>query len=453
MIKINFINAVRSYCYRVIASYIFTIIQFYDKVIQLSPSAQDDLLIINYLSRWFSKKSSPTKAVVQQDLSQIGQDQHQRSAILLNGNLNYDFDIQSTLQQIKQKISRTTRLILVMYNPLFSPLYIWASRLGIRRGDAPVTFLTRESFYGLMQLSGYEVVSISPCVFFPLSLLGIGNIINLILPHIPLLRHFSLVHIAVARPIIPEAEGQKPTLSVVIPARNEFGNIEAAIKRMPSFGANLEIIFVEGHSKDQTWAEIERVKQLYSSAERPIYAYKQTGKGKADAVRLGFAHAQNDLLTILDADLTMPPEMLPRFYDAYCAGLGDFINGNRLTYPMEGEAMRFLNRLGNIFFAKALSYAMQNRIGDSLCGTKLMSRHDYVRMTSWRHEFGDFDPFGDYELLFPAAKFGLGIVDMPIRYLARTYGSTNIHRFRHGIMLFKMVFVAILRLKIGRIYV
>lgn len=448
----SLINAMRSYCYKVIASHIFTIIQFYDTVIQLSPSIHDDLLIINYLKKWFKERSLDTKTIVQNNPLQIGQAHNLRDAILLNGNLNYDFDIQATLQEIKKGITRTTRLILIMYNPLFSPLYVLASKIGIRRGDAPVTFLTHESFYGLMQLSGYEVVTIAPCVFFPHSLLGIGNAINMILPHIPLLRHFSLVHVAIARPIIPEPIHHLPTLSVVIPARNELGNIEAAIKRMPDIGAQLEIIFVEGHSKDQTWEEIERVRLLYSSTERPIRSYKQTGKGKADAVRLGFSHAQNDLLTILDADLTMPPEMLPRFYQAYCDGLGDFINGNRLTYPMEGEAMRFLNRLGNIFFAKALSYAMQNHIGDSLCGTKLMSRHDYERMTRWRHEFGDFDPFGDYELLFPAAKFGLGIVDVPIRYLARTYGSTNIHRFRHGLMLFKMVFVAILRLKIGRIY-
>src|SRR4030095_10294399 len=157
-------------------------------------------------------------------------------------------------------------------------------------------------------------------------------------------------------------------------------------------------------------------------------AFQQTGKGKADAVRLGFRNASGDVLTILDADLTMPPELLGRFFDAYCSGYADFVNGTRLVYPMEGEAMRPINWLGNVFFAKALSSVLQSRVGDSLCGTKLLARHDYERLERWPNDFGDLDPFGDFELLFPAAVLGLGIIDIPIRYRTRTYGSTNIHR-------------------------
>jgi glycosyltransferase involved in cell wall biosynthesis len=182
----------------------------------------------------------------------------------------------------------------------------------------------------------------------------------------------------------------------------------------------------------------------------PIKTLQQSGKGKADAVRLGFAHATQPLLTILDADLTMPPEMLSRFCDAYSEGHADFINGSRLVYPMEGDAMRFLNRLGNVFFAKALSWVLDARLSDSLCGTKLLARHDYERMRLWQRDFGDFDPFGDFELLFPAAVLGLGFVDVPVRYLARGYGSTNIHRFSHGWELLKMTGIGFLRIKLGR---
>jgi glycosyltransferase involved in cell wall biosynthesis len=233
-----------------------------------------------------------------------------------------------------------------------------------------------------------------------------------------------------------------------LPARNERGNIENSLKRFPELGCETEIVFVEGHSNDGTWEEIQRVAALYGRRYR-IQALQQTGKGKADAVRLGFAHATQPLLVILDADLTMPPEMLARFYEAYCQGYGDFINGSRLVYPMEGEAMRFLNRLGNIFFAKMLSAILDQRIGDSLCGTKLLTRSDYRRMTAWRTDFGDFDPFGDFELLFPAAVLGLGIVDIPVRYLARTYGETNIRRFRHGLLLLKMTWVGLISIKMG----
>jgi glycosyltransferase involved in cell wall biosynthesis len=166
-------------------------------------------------------------------------------------------------------------------------------------------------------------------------------------------------------------------------------------------------------------------------------------------VRLGFAHATQPLLTILDADLTMPPEMLTRFYDAYNRGLGDFINGSRLVYPYEGEAMRPLNKLGNVFFAKTLSWVLDTRLGDSLCGTKLLARHDYDRIVAWRRDFGDFDPFGDFELLFPASVLAFGIVDIPVRYLARTYGSTNIRRFRDGFELLRMTAIGLFRIKMG----
>jgi glycosyltransferase involved in cell wall biosynthesis len=167
---------------------------------------------------------------------------------------------------------------------------------------------------------------------------------------------------------------------------------------------------------------------------------------------LGFAHASQPLLTILDADLTMPPEMLGRFYEAYAEGHADFVNGSRLIYPMEGEAMQFLNRLGNVFFAKALSWVLDTRLSDSLCGTKLVARHDYQRMIKWRADFGDFDPFGDFELLFPAAVLGLSMVDVPVRYRARQYGSTNIHRFGHGWQLLRMTWIGLLRIKSGKTF-
>ena len=239
-------------------------------------------------------------------------------------------------------------------------------------------------------------------------------------------------------------------MSVLIPARNEKGNIAVALERLPDLGGPVEVIFVEGHSSDGTWEEIQRVAAAYQGPHK-VVAFQQTGKGKADAVRLGFSQAHGELLTILDADLTMPPEMLPRFVAAYRAGKADFVNGSRIVYPMEGDAMRRLNRLGNVFFAKALTWVLGVRLGDSLCGTKLVRRDDYLRMIEWRKDFGDFDPFGDFELLFPAATMGLGIIDVPIRYAARTYGSTQISRFRHGLMLLKMTTVGFFLVKLGKV--
>ena len=173
----------------------------------------------------------------------------------------------------------------------------------------------------------------------------------------------------------------------------------------------------------------------------------QDGTGKGDAVTKGIFPRDRRLLMILDADLTMPPEDLPKFYDAIVSGKGEFINGSRLVYPMEQQAMTVLNLLGNKFFSMAFSWLLGERVKDTLCGTKVLFRKDYERIAASRAYFGDFDPFGDFDLLFGASKLNLKILEVPIRYQERTYGTTNINRFQHGWLLLKMTAYGFLRLK------
>ena len=249
--------------------------------------------------------------------------------------------------------------------------------------------------------------------------------------------------VARPRPLVRPDKHYRCT--VVIPARNEAGNIEAAVHRTPEMGLGTEIIFIEGGSKDNTWDEIQRVKAKYP--QRNIVTLKQRSKGKGGAVREAFAVATGDLLFILDADLTMPPEQLPKFYEVARSGTADFVNGVRLVYPMEHEAMRFLNMIANKFFGAAFSWLLGQSLKDTLCGTKVLFKKDYEAIARNRACFGDFDPFGDFDLLFGAAKLNLRIIDLPIRYQARTYGETNIHRWRHGLLLLRMTAFAAARLK------
>ena len=430
----------KRYVNHLLAREVNKLTRYFDSVIQWLPRRDETGVLLAGID-------APEKQSIQEhslfpDLS--GEDTR-RTAILVNGAFNHHFDIQGLLVNLKPKLSRTSRLLVVLYNPYLRWLYSLANSLGIRKGELPETFITGVDLDNLTKISGFEVVQQRPVGYCPWRLLGLGSLINRVMPLIPVVRAFGLTTVATLRPII--ASGPIG-LSCVIPARNERGNIENALRRLPDLGCPIEVIFVEGHSTDGTWEEIQRVAALYQDRFR-IRAMQQTGKGKADAVRLGFQHATCPLLTILDADLTMPPEMLGRFYRAYCEGRGDFINGSRLVYPMEGDAMRFLNRLGNVFFAKSLSWILGVRLGDSLCGTKLLAKHDYDRFIAWRRDFGDFDPFGDFELLYPAAIMALGVVDIPVRYLARQYGSTNISRFRHGFQLLRMTWIGFSRIKVG----
>ena len=427
----------------VLAGQVSRITRYYDALIQYKPLVNDDGSLLR-----FADCPAKLTALKFEEIPEPHPSASQRAAILLNGNLNYDLDVEATLSRLKSRLNRLSRLVVILYNPYFRGVFWLASRLGMRTGPLPSTFVTRDMMGALAALSGYEIVQMKPACYFPFRLLGLGDLINRLMPAVPLLRWFGAAAVVVLR---PTATTSQPSLSIVIPCRNERGNIEAALTRLPAFPAPVEVIFVEGHSTDGTWEEVQRVVAQQGARFRRfnISAYQQTGKGKSDAVRLGFAKATHDLVTILDADLTMPPEMLPRFYNAYCAGLADFINGTRLVYPMEGEAMRFLNRLGNVFFAKALSFVLDAHLTDSLCGTKLLRRDDYARMVRWREDFGDVDPFGDFELLFPAAILGLGIIDVPVYYRARQYGATNIHRFRHGFMLLRMTLIGLFRVRVG----
>ena len=433
-------TAWQRYVNRLLANELSRMTRYFDCVYQWLPRAHDTRKILADID-------APAKAVIEegQPFPDLSREEDRRTAIMVNGTFNHHYDIQGLLTDIHSKLSRTSRLMVVLYNPYLRWLYGLANQFGLRRGELPSTFITQGDLENIAKISGYEIVHQRYVGYAPLRLFGLGDLINRVMPQIPVLRWFGLTVVATLRPVI----ASPPTgLSVVIPARNERGNIENALLRMPDLGCPIEVIFVEGNSNDGTWEEIQRVSRVYADRFR-ILTLQQTGKGKADAVRLGFSRATMPLLTILDADLTMPPEMLGRFYEAYRQGRGDFVNGTRLVYPMEGDAMRFLNRLGNIFFAKSLSWVLGAHLGDSLCGTKLMAKHDYDRFIAWRGDFGDFDPFGDYELLFPASVLGLGMVDIPVRYMARQYGSTNIRRFRDGFQLLRMTSIGFFRIKLG----
>ena len=433
----------RKWTYARVGREISRVTRYADHVVQVDPLPGDDGLVRGAID-------APLKSVSSSErLADVAEVAGAVSTLLFNGNFNHSTDIQGMLETVRPHLRRPGRVVVVLYNWYFAWLFRLADRRGWRQGEPFITFVTRADLVQLARLGGFELVRLRPVAYLPWHFFGLGTLLNMVLPAVPGLRWLSFVTIAVLRPVMSTGDA-RPSLSIVIPARNERGNIENALRRLPDFRAAVEVIFVEGHSNDGTWEEIQRVTAgWHGRGGLNVRALQQTGRGKADAVRLGFSQASAELLTILDADLTMPPEHLTRFYDAYCQGLGDFINGTRLVYPMEGEAMRFLNRLGNIFFARLLSYVLDVRLGDSLCGTKLLTRRDYERFVRWRRDFGEFDPFGDFELLFPAAVLAAGIIDIPVYYRARTYGTTNIRRFRDGATLFRMAVTGLLRIKFG----
>lgn len=366
--------------------------------------------------------------------------------VILSDLTNDLWDVQAVLQQVERVAAAHTRIILNHYSRLWELPLALAQHLGLRRPTLEQSWLSVDDVKGLLNLANFEMIRDWEEVLCPLPIPFLDAIANRWLARVWPFRYLALTHFVVARLApSPQQPARRPRVSVIIPARNEAGNIAQAYQRVPEMGIETELIFVEGHSKDDTLEAIERERQRHPKKRCTVVRQKGTGKG--DAVRLGFALAQGDILMILDADLTVAPEDLPRFYEALVSGKGEFVNGVRLVYPMEKEAMRFFNFVANKSFSLCFSWLLGQPVKDTLCGTKVLWKSDYERISQSRSYFGEFDPFGDFDLLFGAAKLNLKIAEVPIRYRERAYGSTNIQRWKHGWLLLKMVFFAARRIK------
>ena len=369
--------------------------------------------------------------------------------IILSNMIGHLGDVQRVFEELKKVCHERTKVIVTYYNSLWGPLLRFGEALGLKHRAPEQNWLTMTDLNNLLFLAGFDVYRNTRRLLLPVYIPLLSEVLNGFFAKLPFFRGLCINYFSFAMPRgtgAPADYASTYSISIVIPARNESGNIEQAITRMPKFSKHQQIIFVEGNSTDDTWAKIQEVSKRYSGSH-DIKVAQQPGKGKNDAVRTGFAIATGDILLILDADLTVPPEDLPKFYDAIASGKGDFVNGSRLVYPMEKQAMRFLNMLGNRFFSAAFTWLLEQRFKDTLCGTKVIFRDDYAKLVKNRAYFGEFDPFGDFDLLFGAHKLNLRIVELPIRYAERTYGSTNISRFKHGVILLRMCVFAARKIK------
>ncbi len=393
-----------------------------------------------------AKNKYPHLAFYQQDAENLELTE-KFDYIIISDTLGYLEDIQKVFNKISHICTPETRIIINYHSFLWEPFLSLAQKLNLKMPHKRLNWLNRSDVVNLLTLEGYDVIKTGKRYLMPIYIPLVSWFLNKYIAYLPLFNSMCLTGYIIAR--LPQnlpSDNKEYSVSVIIPARNESGNIEDAVKRVPDMGKHTEIIFVEGGSSDDTLDTIKKVCDQYASV-RDVKYLIQTGKGKGDAVRLGFEHATGDILMILDADLTVPPEDLPKFYNAIATGKGEYINGTRLVYPMEDEAMRTLNIMGNKFFSIMFSWLLSQRIKDTLCGTKVLTAANYKKLIANRSYFGDFDPFGDFDLIFGSAKLNLKLIEVPIRYRARIYGDTNISRFSHGWLLLKMVFYAMNKIK------
>lgn len=380
---------------------------------------------------------------------QAGPAEGEFDAIVLDYLSGYLTDVQQGLANVRACCHPRSRVYLTSLNNLWKPLFWLGQKMGFVLKQPPCNWLTTDDLVNLLELEGFEVVKKSTEQLFPFQIPLLSAFFNRFLVRLPIFRHMGVSLFIVARPVMaPRWAGEFRT-SVILPARNESGHIKPALERIPELGGKTELIIVEGNSTDDTWEVIQREVAAYQGPLQ-IRCLQQPGKGKWDAVFAGFAEARGDVIVIQDGDLTAPPEDLPKFYAALASGRAEFANGSRLVYPMESEAMRALNFCGNKFFALALSFVIDRPIKDSLCGTKMLLRQDYLRLIARIEEFGEFDPYGDFNLIFGSSLLDLAIRDVPVRYRDRAYGDTNISRYSGAMLLLRMTWFGLRKLRFHR---
>jgi SAM-dependent methyltransferase len=369
-------------------------------------------------------------------------------AILMVNTITHLADIQDTLEDLGLVCHPRSRVLIYTYSRLWQPALRLAEALGLKHAPPPEAWLPAEELRNMLALAGFNLVREDHQVVWPAYVPLLSDLLNRYVGRLPGVEWLALMYGIVARPAssrFPGSRTSSPSTSVIIPCRNEAGHVAPLVERLPDLGPSSEFLFVEGNSTDDTEGAIRAA--IAAHPEKPMRLLKQAGKGKGDAVRLGFSQARGEVVLILDSDMGVAPEDVPKFVQALVRGNGELINGSRLVYPMEGRAMRFLNLLANKSFAWLFSWLLGQQVRDTLCGTKALYRHDYERIDAGRSFFGDFDPFGDFDLLFGAARLNLRIVDLAIRYHERRYGETNISRFRHGWLLLRMSLFAARKLK------
>ena len=369
--------------------------------------------------------------------------------IIIADTIGYFQDVQETLELLHSHCSEETRIIISYFSPLWQPILSLATFLKLKMPDLKPPLFGLSDLKNFLEISNFQTIKVEKKIISPYYFLGLGRFLNRFVANFPLINDLCLRQYLISRSLKVVKKSNFNSASIIVPCKNEFGNIKNCLERIPKFCENIEVIFVEGNSIDNSWEEIKKVikdKNLNKNRFK-VKCFKQDGTGKKNAVFKGFDNAENEILMILDCDLTVPPEELKKFWVKIQSGEAEFVNGTRLIYPLNDNAMRFLNYLANKSFSYLFSWILGQRYTDTLCGTKIISKKNYHRAKNFTKDLDKLDPFGDFFLIFSSLRLNLKMLEIPIRYEARSYGETQISRFRDGYKLIKMFFITFLKFK------
>lgn len=340
--------------------------------------------------------------------------------------VDHVYDVVDVFTSLRRFCHPTTRIILTTISPWWEPILSLMEKLSAKMPEGPHNFIEKRILGNMIEMVGFSVSYSGYLLLFPKWIPILSYIMNSIGVRIWGLNRLSAVQYMIIQPEFKKTFDLGLGCSVIIPCHNEEDNIESAVRRIPSMGKETEIIVVNDGSTDGTAEKVRALQKEISNLKLVDYS---PNRGKGQAVKQGFDAATQEVIMILDADVSTPPEELPRFFEPLNRGVCQFVNGTRMVYPMEEQAMRTVNLFFNKMFGYMMSFITQQTLTDTLCGTKALYRSDYKRM-QW-----GIDRWGDFDLLFGAAKMGSKIMEVPVHYLTRQSGESKMKSLKHGIHL------------------
>lgn len=412
-------------------------------------SENKNLIISDKNSNFFIEKSHNLDFLnvdTNEDLNKILINNTKYDCIVLSDMFEVNDDILGLLKLLKKNLNNDGTILLTSITPIWDGVLSILEMLNLKNKSKKRSYIHLNKLSAVLDTINFQITGKRTRQYFPFKLFYFGNIINNFLEIILYFFNFGIRSYFTIKEIEDTAEKDVLSKTIIVPAKNEEGNLNELINRIPYLGNNVEVIISCGISNDNTLGMAKSLK----SDNFIIKVIEQTSKGKANAVWEACEQSSNDLIAILDADLSVDPEELSSFFELIETKKCDFVNGTRLIYSMEKGSMRFINNFGNRLFQYVVSKIIRLPLTDSLCGTKVFKKNLYEKIKKWQSVVKIKDPFGDFDLLFAAAYSSQKIVEYPIHYRARKYGTTQIRRFKDGFKLIKYLSVSFYKFNSSR---
>ena len=367
---------------------------------------------------------------------------------ILISDIEHQSNPTSSLLSLSKIIRDDTKIIIISRNLVWM-IFIKLLKSLFSFSPKKNNFLPYSYLDNLFSICNLEVIRNEKIITLPIYIPFFTNLINRIF-RLPLLNIFCLSNITILKKKDQNFSNNKDLrVSFIIPCKNEENNIKTFENEIKNSNQSNEYLFGDDNSMDKTIDEIDKLSKKLNNNK--ILKYNGPGVCKSENVYKGIELSSGDIIVVYDADLTVDFKDVEFSIDILKNTNADFINCTRMIYPQKDGAMKFSNFIGNSIFANLFSLLFRKKITDTLCGTKIFFKKDWVKIKKNITGLGVKDLWGDFDLLIGAYKNNLKITEVPVTYHERKEDNTKMTSvFLNGIRMLSIVLVAFYKLRLKK---